>query len=284
MHPSLGQTDPEREKSTWSPPPYNSWKLYQNLSALPSVGDLFLVHQGTRTGNKPVFVLKRDQWEVLPKPEQTYFRPAVVNEAIQDGKLHIVSYVFYPYGEHQIRTEAELAELVPRYYQDYILPNREKLRARSRMKPDLWWTLSLSRNWQQSPKMKLVSTTFGDAGSFALDITGEFVVVQGLNWQPKKEADSISMQRKIYLAYLAILNSSLFSDLLAATSRQVSGGQWELAKQYVDPIPIPDFFDPQFSPLLIDELAHLGEQGPDVQGRNNARVLELLAPLYRLDM
>jgi adenine-specific DNA-methyltransferase len=282
LHPSLGRADHEQERSTWSPPPYKSWRLYQNLSALPRVSDLFVVRQGARTGYNQVFLLDPSEWEELPATEKRYFRPAVVNDAIQDGMLHIVKYVFYPYGEHEIKTEAELVRVVPEYYQHYLYPNYMQLRGRARTNEERWWGLTWPRTWQAAPRAKLVSTYFGDAGSFAFDTTGEFVVVQGLNWQAKKKVSSISTQRKIYLAYLAVLNSSLFSDLLAATSYQVSGGQWNLSKHYVDPIPLPDFFDQEFSPVVIEELARIGEQERGAPGRSDDRILDLLAPLYRL--
>ncbi|HYP38989.1 MAG TPA: N-6 DNA methylase [Chloroflexia bacterium] len=283
IHPSLGRANIEQEKSTWTPPPYKSWKLIQNSSALPRVSDLFDVRQGVQTGYNRAFLLTHNQWVGLPKEERKYFRPAVVNEAIHDGKLYTVSYIFFPYGEYEIETEDELLEAVPQYYEAYLLPSMEKLRNRARMDPNLWWTLKHPRDWENAPKLNLVSTHFGNAGSFALDTTGEFVVVQGLSWRPKK-VGSRAPQRNVYLAYLSVLNSSLFNDLLAATSRQVSGGQWELTKQYVDPIPLPDFFVKHFSIGLISELASLGEQGRIVQPLYDARILELLAPLYRLSV
>jgi hypothetical protein len=136
--------------------------------------------------------------------------------------------------------------------------------------------------------MKLVSTFFGDAGSFALDVTGEFVVVQGNGWQFKKEIEkkiqSLPVKRAIYLAYLAILNSSLFSDLLPAVSTQVAGGQWDLSKRYVELIPIPDLFNVDLTSTLINKLVSLGEQGYDRQGAIDSEIRELLMPLYQFDV
>lgn len=277
MHPDLG-----KEVATWSPPPYRSWKLYENMGRLPQVQHLFDVYLGIRTGHNKAFLIPRVEWEALPTSEQGYFRPAVVNDAIEDGQLNITRYVFYPYGDYAIRTEAELTQVIPTYFEKYLLPHRTELLTRYGIASTSWWTLSRARNWREINNVKLVSKYFGGGGSFAFDSRGEFVVVQGLSWELKK-APSASMQRKIYLAYLAILNSSFFSELLAATSHQISGGQWNLSKRYVENIPLPDFLTTGFSLELIDQLASLGEQVSEQQQHKDEQIQELLAPLYRLD-
>ncbi|MCH8093412.1 MAG: N-6 DNA methylase [Chloroflexi bacterium] len=252
--------------ASWAPRPFKSWKLAQDLASLPRVRDLFSVRQGARTGRVGVFVLADDQYRSLTVEEKRFFRPAVVNRAIKNGYLSQISFVFYPYGEQQISSESELRSLVPDYYARYLLPNKEHLVSRARIKPDFWWGHSEHRTWQVERRSKIVSTYFGDAGSFAWDSTGDFVVVQGLAWMPRKEEFERELPPKVGLSYLALLNSESFSELLAASSNHVAGGQWNLSKKFVDSIPIPDLTSRDFPVETVDLLSevgtsiHLGEQ------------------------
>jgi hypothetical protein len=67
------------------------------------------------------------------------------------------------------------------------------------------------------------------------------------------------MTEKQNLAYLAILNSTFFSKLIAANSRHVGGGQWDLSKQYIKIIPLPNIFDSSFNINVLDNLYNLGK-------------------------
>lgn len=242
-----------------APRPYSSWKLAQELSAFPRVNEIFHVRQGSRTGKIDVFVLSPEKYSSLPDTERIFFRPAVVNRSIRNGYLKKIAYVFYPYGESRIESEQELSEVLPEYYTRILLPNKEALTSRSRIEPDYWWIHREHGAWQVDAKEKIVSTYFGDAGSFAWDDTGEFVVVQGLGWIPKSVEYEGELPHQVGLAYLAFLNSEIFSELLAAFSNHVSGGQWNLSKKYVDRIPIPDLISDDTAPETLNDLANAGE-------------------------
>lgn len=251
-----------RSSGSWAPRPFREWQLLQAVGALPQVRDSFSVQQGTITGLNKVLLITRSEWEALPDPERRYFRPAVLNESVEQGKLRNVAYVFYPYGERALVNEEDLQKAVGTYYSDVLLPNKSALLARKRIKPDRWWLLSEYRAWQVKKTTKLVSTYFGDVGSFAWDETGEYVVVQGYGWLPEpKKGAAKKLTRRIWLAYLALLNSPTFSRLLAATSNHVGGGQWNLSKRFVERIPMPRL-EPTGSTdfYFLEELATLGER------------------------
>jgi hypothetical protein len=103
---------------------------------------------------------------------------------------------------------------------------------------------------------KLVSTYFGDEGSFGWDPGGEFAVVQGFGWLPKKR----NISSKTGLAYLALLNSPVFAVLLSAASNSVAGGQWDLSPRFVRRIPLPDFAGGGLDLSLFGEIAQLGAE------------------------
>src|ERR1019366_4426810 len=102
-------------------------------------------------------------------------------------------------------------------YRGHILPHIDLLKRRS-VDRGHWWALFRPRQRQDDPK--IVSTYYGDCGSFAFDERGEFVVVQGYSWFPKVTKRGKGAGRKfdtdIGYAYVAILNSPVFFKALSA--------------------------------------------------------------------
>ena len=180
----------------------------------------------------------------------------MLNASIREGRLANSFYVFFPYGKHNISTVTKLREVVPVYYRKYLKVHEVALKRRSHLPSVGWWRLTRERTWQVKPHPKLLSTYFGDFGSFAWDESGEFVVVQGFGWIPKKNVPLIT--ENIALSYLAVLNSDVFSKLLAATSNNVSGGQWDLSPRFINLVPLPDLFSPEVNPNLLTALANAG--------------------------
>lgn len=243
--------------SNWAPRPYRARMTLLQLAHLPRVKKLFDVKQGSRTGLNYAFILKADTWAELPEGEQSYFRPAVLNESLRDGQLADSVYVFYPYGERRLSSEAELRDRLPTYFTRYLTPNKAALLKRARVDPERWWELTLRRTWQDEPIPKIVSTYFGDRGSFAWDGLGEHVVVQGFAWMPlAKQLDLLTSD--IGFGYLALLNSKLFSELLAASSNSVAGGQWNLSQKFVRDIPLPLLSDEKIPPGVLSCLVDIG--------------------------
>lgn len=244
---------------SWSPRSYESWELLSRLSSLPKVQNLFDVHTGSRPGYLSAFVIDKASWFELPRREQRYFRPAVVNESISFGFLRDVKYVFYPYGRHHLSTERELRSELPNYYAQALLPSKSELLKRtSKREQSRWWEMSESRVWQHRPEPKIVSVYFGKAGSFAYDETGEFVVVQGFAWMPRPVLKPKGFfPSDLAFAYLAILDSPVMNDFLEAVSNPVQGGQWDLSSRFVSNIPMPNLSKSENS-SLVKALAALG--------------------------
>lgn len=253
LAPGLGQG-----ADSWAPRPYRQWQLLNLLSSQTQVADIFDVKQGIRTGQNSTFLLSEEDWSALPEKEQSYFRPALVNDSVFDGQVHSGTYVFYPYGRRRIDSEEELQESVPYFYEERLAAARTSLLDRSRINETNWWTLSEHRVWQESLTTKLVSSYFGDSGDFAWDEKGLFAIVQGYAWLPKTSAGRLS--RKLWLAYLALLNSPIFSDLLAASSNHVGGGQWNLSSKFVEPMPLPDLSKNDIDVSVLEEAASIGDR------------------------
>ncbi len=86
---------------------------------------------------------------------------------------------------------------------------------------------------------KIVSKYFGGSRSFAVDKTGDFVVVVGNAWLLKKgEIAQEATDEEIYFAILTYLSSSIAYAMLEYVSIQVSGGQLDLSNKYVRELPI----------------------------------------------
>ena len=253
------ETSIGHDEKDWAPRPYNSWVALRSINNLPKIKDIYEIYQGIRTGANPAFLLESHEWKELPKQESQYFRPAVVNKSIKYGFLKSDTFVFYPYGDCTIASEIELREKLPYYYANYLLPNKNRLLSRPRVKIVKWWELSEHRAWQEKPESKIVSTYFGNAGSFAWDDEGNYAVVQGFGWILKKAIRNKTHLKRISLAYLAIINSPFFSELLSAVSNNVSGGQWDLSKRFISNISIPDFFAEYPISTNTQKLSTLGD-------------------------
>jgi len=243
----------------WSPRPYSSWSLRKSLDNMPRVKDLFDIRQGIKTGFHKAFVLSKDEFQSLPKKEQKYFRSAIINESIRAGFVKDIAYAFFPYGQYRFTDNAKLKSAVPRFYESHLLPNKDKLLSRARVDPDRWWEYTYHRTWLVEPTPKIVSTQFGDVGSFGLDPSGVFVPIDAPSWIPLGEGNTRKFANKICYAYLSILNSDIFSQLLAASSTSISGGQWALTKQYVADIALPDLFGYSENSNLLDGLIRIGK-------------------------
>lgn len=242
----------------WLPRPSKSWKLLRYLTRsenFSSVGNLFRVEHGIITGHTDAFVLSEIQWRKLPISEQKFFRIGVNNDSINNGRVTSLTYVFYPYGIQTFESEAEIRSKIPQYFFEHLEPFREALIKRPRADSNQWWLLNESRIAQKAVEPKIISSHRGSAGAFIWDEDGDFMALQGHSWRPKHPR---VLSNTLGLAYLAILNSSMFFRLISAVSHHVSGGQWDLSKRYVDQLPIPNLFDAAASPDLIEELANVG--------------------------
>lgn len=268
--------------ASWLPRSRRSVLLIERLRAanMPSVEELFDVHQGIRTGNNKVFVLTHSELAQLPPGEMKYFRPAASSSTIRNARLEESAFVFYPYNKDGgiFTTEDELRKSVPTYYEQRLVRAKDCLQSRPKIDPFKWWLLTWERQWQWEARPKFVTASFGDAGSFAYDQGGEFVVLQGYGWLWKRdeptalkdessEVDEFEAEPTIPFrggrlpwAYLAIFNSEAFETLLRHYCPRVQGGQFNLATQFVKNIFLPDLSDENsVSGDDVRELAELGQ-------------------------
>lgn len=229
------------DSRSWLPRPYTGWalgRLLEERGGLISAKSLFDIKQGVRMGGDE-FLVNKQFINRVREEERAYFRPAVTNTTLSDGQLIEETYIFYPYsvGLEPIKTEQDLARLVPVYCEEALLPAKERLAARRSLEKanQPWWGLIWPREWQYATKPKLVTKYFGQAGAFGWDDSGRFVVVVGHGWLPrdsKRHWQHISSD-EYALATVAVFATRLGEQLLSQVSVQVGGGQWDLSSKYV---------------------------------------------------
>ncbi len=248
---------------SWRPLRKSAYEYRRSLLSCgyPTVESLFDIRQGVRIGDKKSFVLDAYNLKQLRK-EKSFFRPAVGGETLRNGQLVKSEFIFFPYGPDGLllRTEKDLQENVPKYYKNWLRPNKKKLA--SRVGVGKWWELTRPGKWQMELVPRIVSTYFGASGSFAFDVTGEYAVVNGFAWIWKKPLpEGLDFGRsRLPWAYLALLNSSVFERVLSWFSVPLQGGQMRLERRFLGRIPLPDFSDnEQIAPDVLQDLVNLGK-------------------------
>ncbi len=107
----------------WLARGYDAWSQYQRFqhsNKMLQANKVFEIRQGVRLGND-VFIVPKEYIKGLGRNERRFFRPAVMNPSIVDGKLSDAYYVFYPYthGLPTITSEKELQKNVPNYFRNH---------------------------------------------------------------------------------------------------------------------------------------------------------------------
>lgn len=235
----------------WTPQPQRNLDLIKALriNTFHTVGDFFDPHLGIRPGNKRVFLVAEDDLHTLcpTKAERRFFRP--IADRIEGGRVQPSGYVFYPYDTHGtllLRTEKELKESVPQFYKTRLQPAEKTLRDRkSRYRK--WWEVSEPvKTWLAAHTPRIVSQAFGRAGNFAFDSEGKYAIVQGVGWCWKHGDPT----EDTMLAYVGILNSSVFDDVLSFFCPHLHGGQYQLYRQSVEQVPLPQLANDELRALL----------------------------------
>ena len=257
---------------SWMPIPRQSFELLNRFQNFTRVEDIFEIFQGVRTGLNSAFIVPREFYNICSNKEKKYFRPAVTNDSIVNGKLVYSYYMFYPTGEQvaPISTEEELKKATPNFYKSYFLPNKSKLAKRKGVKE--LWDLTRSRNWAKPFTPKIVSKEFGKAGDFAFDKDGLFIPERSHAWFPKK-----NNLDEIGYAYVCILSMPIINEFLTGLSKQLGGGNWwYLSSKYLNKMPLPDLFDTnKYNSAITTELIGLGLQLSKGEKVNNEQLIEL---------
>lgn len=224
----------------WTPQPRSNLRFVEALTTNTSttVADFFVPRLGIRTGNKAVFMVsERDLVRVCPtRREQRFFRP--VADRIEAGQIQPSGYVFYPYdaeGKLLLSTQQELRDAVPHFYNKRLKPAEEALKNRKSLYRKWWEVTEPVATWLAAHTPRIVSQAFGRADNFAFDSEGKYAVVQGVGWCWKPGHPN----ENTMLAYLALLNSTVFDELLSSFCPRVRGGQFPLYRQFSEQIPLP---------------------------------------------
>lgn len=254
----------------WRPLRQKAYNEKDRIAALglPRVGDLFVIRQGVRLGHS-VFLLRDSQYKELNRGEKQFFYPAAGGGAIRNGQLQKREYVFYPYatdGSALIESEAALQSRMPTYYSIYLAPVKHKLAARKGY-DTTWWELYRKRSWQTTLSPRLVSTYFGESGSFAFDEAGQYITVNGHAWFWAKDTVGLSEDTEVPFeqtpavwAYLAILNSKAFEEIMSLFTVRLQGGQMRLEARFLSRVPLPDVTDEMSCPSrVVKYLVDLGK-------------------------
>lgn len=141
---------------------------------------------------------------------------------------------------------------MPNFYAERLRPSAKSLKKRKSLYRK-WWELSRPvATWLAGRYPRIVSQEFGRAGNFAVDPSGEYAVVQGFGWCWKNGEPDL---RTLH-AYLSILNSQFFDQVMSAFCSRVKGGQYVFRRHFLEPIPLPSLEDRK----LCNELAAIGRR------------------------
>lgn len=235
-------------------------KLQRNLSIgkLKTINEIFSIKQGIRTGYNKLFIITKEQYDDLTEIEKSFYRKSVDNGTINDARLLIGNYIWYPYDLNglSIQSEDDLSKLAPWTY-TRLYPHKDRLIARASLSnKQIWWSLSRHREWLLKHNPRIVSTEFGNSHSFSLDMFGEYAIERGLAWIPRKV-----FTEEDYFFYLAFFNSSFFNKLLSIYSRELAGTNvYDLGAKFSNHIPAPCVYDKWLRKTnLYSQLVALGK-------------------------
>jgi methylase of polypeptide subunit release factors len=248
-----------KERPTWRLPTPKAERILQVLShsGLPTVSGVFDVVHGIQTGLNSALLLTAEEYSRLPVKERRYFRQATMTDSIQNGRIVRPYWLFYPHGANGplFPDEDSVKQAVPRYFSQFLEPNRTKLQSRNTIVEPRrvdWWGLARARDWSSRGRPRIITKFFGGEGAFVGDYEAAYLAVMGHVWMLKARTNSnaadtddgaateLLSERDLLDAYVGICNSAVFVKLLELYAPHVSGGQFDLSVRYVAPIPIPD--------------------------------------------
>ena len=287
---SLDESSPSHlaTAQSWRPRPRFLQSDLERLSGIipTKVADLFDVRQGALPAPRQAFIIGEEQFAAFSVMERRWFRRVAENANIRSGHITRGEYIFFPKTLNlpEINSAEQLRGEIPNFFKHISLFKDDLCKRRG--KTERWWELGEDRKWLRSPAKKIVSAYFGKSGSFAFDSDGDYVVVQGYGWLPAwgRAGRDINIELVLH-AYVALLNTDVFSQILSEFCPVVGGGQFNLSKRFITNVPLPDMIlrasrsDNQDS--VVNDLAKIGERirkrglelSPINQAEELARVL-----------
>jgi adenine-specific DNA-methyltransferase len=207
------------------------------------ISDLFEVKQGIRTGANPLFIQPAEVVMSLPPRERQYFRKAIDSSSFVNGELRPQKYLFLA-PNNTWKSEQELIEALPEFFNNYIRTHRELLDKRTSLRGRPYWELAEPRtSWMFKGSPRLLSKRFGLFPAFGRDFDLSFAVVQANAWIPR---DSLTRNHEtdelceILTSYWWLLNSRVVVALFREYCPNVAGGQLDLENKYVKHVPLPN--------------------------------------------
>jgi adenine-specific DNA-methyltransferase len=275
---SVTVSSPEirKQRPSWLPGPGALGLLLEKIQTRSgtTVGDLFHVRQGIRTGAKDVFIQPAQVISTLPKREQKFFKKVVDTASFVDGQIRPVNYLFVP--DRSWQTEQDLSQAVPKFFRRYLKPSQSILQKRRSLQSRRWWELTRARTWAFEGNPRLVYKRFGLYPAFGRDFEGRFAIVQGNAWKPTevlsagRDDDAL---RAILTANWWLLNSRVTVALLREYCPNVAGGQLDLEHKYVTHVPLPNLVqefreNPSLQLLATSILTSSDDRLPKVADRD----------------
>jgi adenine-specific DNA-methyltransferase len=279
-----------KERPTWRLPTPKGERILKALSltGLPAVASLFEIAQGIQTGLNAALLLTVDEYLALPPRERRYFRQATMTDSIQGGRIVKSYWLFFPHDANGavFPDEEAVRRAVPRYYAQYLEPNRSRLENRATIiqtRRTDWWGLMRPRAWTLDRRPRIPTKFFGAEGAFVGDFDEAFFPVMGHVWTLKTRITGIPPQQDevddsageeqlseadLIAAYVAVCNSAVFAKLLGLYAPHVAGGQYDLSARHVGPIPIPDLRLLGLDPVTGRTVRTLGMLGRQVDLSN----------------
>lgn len=290
--PTASPTDRSGPPSQWAVTTSSVDALSQRPSWLPGAGalgplldglrtaietrveHLFDVRQGIRTGLKDVFLQTKGFVSQLPADERRFFMPAITTGSFVNGRIETKEYVFF--ADREWRTEADVNDACPQFFQRVLHPARSALKGRKGVEVSRWWQLTRPRGWSADSRPRLVSKRFGLLPAFARDLDGGMAVVQANAWFPTKaliKEAAGGIIRDLLTMYWWLLNSRVVVALLREYCPNVAGGQLDLEHKYVRHVPLPNLArrlneDPALQRLAADLWGQGDENLPSVMDRD----------------
>lgn len=275
-----------RTRPTWRLPSPKGERILRALAqaGFPTVGTLFNIAQGIQTGLNSALLLTADEYHALPPKERRYFRQATMTDSIQGGRIIKSYWVFFPHSASGalFPNEDALRQAVPRFFAQYLEPNRAQLEGRATIiqsRRTDWWGLMRPRSWSVNPCPRILTKFFGAEGAFVGDYDAAFFAVMGHVWTLKERSPAGASraadtdenataeqlgEADLLAAYVGLCNSSVFAQLLDLYAPSVAGGQFDLSVRHVAPIPIPDLQLHALGPATGRAVRTLGMLGKHV--------------------
>ena len=279
-----------KERPTWRLPSPKGERILKALSqaGLPTVANLFEIAQGIQTGLNTALLLTAEEYHALPAKERRFFRQAIMTNSIQGGRITKVYWLFFPHDTKGalFPDEDAVRHAVPRYFAQYLEPNRARLEARAtiiRSGRTDWWGLMHPRAWSLNPRPRILTKFFGAEGAFVGDYDATYFAVMGHVWTLKSRvaasapeiaevnesvADEQLEEADLLAAFVGICNSAAFAKLLGLYAPHVAGGQFDLSARHVGPIPIPDLTLLALDPVTGRAVRALGALGRQIDLSN----------------